>query len=88
MPFYYKIRQMIYVMNIWWPGTLLKKTPMQVFSCEIFERFNKIYFEEHLRAIASTNNQYLKARGVARTAPGPPPPLPPPASEIATERVL
>ena len=43
---------------------------MQVFSCEIFERFNKIYFEEHLQAIASTNNQYLKARGVARGGGG------------------
>ena len=30
------------------PVTLLKKTPTQVFSCEIFENFKNTCFEEHL----------------------------------------
>ena len=29
--------------------TLLKKTPTQVLSCEIFEIFKNTYFQEHLR---------------------------------------
>ena len=30
------------------PATLLKKIPIQVFSCEIYKRFKSNYFEEHL----------------------------------------
>ena len=29
--------------------SFIKKTPTQVFSCEIFENFENAYFEEHLR---------------------------------------
>ena len=34
-------------------ATLLKYTPAQVFSCEIYEIFKNTYFEEHLRTTAS-----------------------------------
>ena len=33
----------------------IKKTPTQVFSCEIREIFKNNYFEEHLRTTASEN---------------------------------
>ena len=36
----------------WKPVTLLKKTPTQVFSCEIFGNFKNTYFEEYLPATA------------------------------------
>ena len=39
--------------NIWGPATLLKKTPTQVFSCEIYKVFKNYYFEEHLWMFAS-----------------------------------
>ena len=32
---------------------ILKKTPTEVFSCEICEIFKNIYFEEHLRTTTS-----------------------------------
>ena len=32
--------------------TLFKKTPTEVFSCEIFENFKNTYFEEHLQTTA------------------------------------
>ena len=35
-------------MEFWGPATLLKKTPTQVFSCEIYKLFKNNYFEEHL----------------------------------------
>ena len=35
------------------PATLLNETLTQVFSCELSEIFKNIYFEEHLRTIAS-----------------------------------
>ena len=35
------------------PATILKKTPTQVFSCEICEIFKNTYFEEHQRTTAS-----------------------------------
>ena len=35
------------------PATLFKKTPTQVFSCEICEILMSTYFEEHLRTAAS-----------------------------------
>ena len=31
----------------------LKDTPMQVFSCEIYDIFKNAYFEKHLRTTAS-----------------------------------
>ena len=34
------------------PATLLKKTPIQVFSCEYCEIFQNTYFEKHLRTAA------------------------------------
>ena len=34
------------------PATLLKKTPTQVFSCDFWEIFKKVYFEEPLRTAA------------------------------------
>ena len=34
------------------PKTLLKETPVQVFSSEFCEIFKNIYFEEHLRMTA------------------------------------
>ena len=39
-------------------ANLLKKTLTQVFSCEIYKLFKKIYFEEHLWTSASKH--YLK----------------------------
>ena len=33
-----------------------KDTPKQTFSCEIYEVFKSIYFEEHLRTTASLNS--------------------------------
>ena len=30
-----------------------KEVPTQVFSCEYYEFFKKIYFEEHLQSVAS-----------------------------------
>ena len=35
------------------PVTLFKKTPTQVFSCEVFENFKSTYFEGHLGTTAS-----------------------------------
>ena len=35
------------------PVTILKKTPTQVFSCDIFENFKNTYFEEHLGTTAA-----------------------------------
>ena len=43
-------------LEFWRPVTLLKKTPTQVFSCEIYELFKNNYFEEHLW----TSKHYLK----------------------------
>ena len=34
-------------------ATLLKETPTQVFSCEYYQIFKNIYFEEHLQTAAS-----------------------------------
>ena len=45
-------------MQFWGPATLLKKTPTQVFSCEIYKLFKNNYFEEHLWMSAS--KLYLK----------------------------
>ena len=39
--------------RIMFTGALFKKTPTQVFSCEIFENFKNTYFEEHVRTTAS-----------------------------------
>ena len=36
-----------------WPATLLKETPTQVFSIKYSEIFKNTYFEEHLRTAAS-----------------------------------
>ena len=33
--------------------TLLKETPTQVFSCQYWEIFMKVFFEEHLQTAAS-----------------------------------
>ena len=33
--------------QFWGPGTLLKKTPTQMLSCEIYKLFKSNYFEEH-----------------------------------------
>ena len=38
------------------PATLLKETPTQVFSYEIYEIFKNTCFEEHLQATASQQN--------------------------------
>ena len=46
------------ILEFWGPTTLLKKTPTQVFSCQIYKLFKKNYFEEHLWTSASKN--YLK----------------------------
>ena len=35
-----------------WPATLLKETPIKVFSCGICEIFRNTCFEEHLRTAA------------------------------------
>ena len=35
-----------------WPATLLKETPINVFSCGICEIFRNTCFEEHLRTAA------------------------------------
>ena len=43
-------------LEFWRPVTLLRKTPTQVFSCEIYELFKNNYFEEHLW----TSKHYLK----------------------------
>ena len=45
-------------LEFWGPATLLKKTPTQVFSCEIYKLFKNNYFEEHLSTSASKH--YLK----------------------------
>ena len=33
--------------------SFIKKTPIQVFSCQYYEMFKNTYFEEHLRTAAS-----------------------------------
>ena len=35
------------------PAALLKKTPTQVFSCEIWEIFKNTFFTEHLRLLVT-----------------------------------
>ena len=45
-------------LQFWGPATLLKKTPTQVLSCEIYKLFKNNYFEEHLWTSASKH--YLK----------------------------
>ena len=40
-------------LQFWGPATLLKKTPTQVLSCEIYKLFKNNYFEEHLWTSAS-----------------------------------
>ena len=45
-------------LGFWGPATLFKKTPTQVFSCEIYKLFKNNYFEEHLWTSASKH--YLK----------------------------
>ena len=45
-------------LQFWGPATLLKKTPIQVLSCEIRKLFKNNYFEEHLWTSASKH--YLK----------------------------
>ena len=45
-------------LQFWGPATLLKKTPTQVLSCEIYKLFKNNYFEEHLWVSASKH--YLK----------------------------
>ena len=44
--------------QFWGPATLLKKTPTQVLSCEIYKLFKNNYLEEHLWTSASKH--YLK----------------------------
>ena len=45
-------------LQFWGPATLLKKTPAQMLSCEIYKLFKNNYFEEHLWTSASKH--YLK----------------------------
>ena len=42
------------------PTTVLKKTPMQVLSCEICGIFKNTYFEEYLRTTASKDIETLR----------------------------
>ena len=45
-------------LEFWGPATLLKNTPIQVLSCEIYKLFKNNFFEEHLWTPASKH--YLK----------------------------
>ena len=45
-------------LQFWKPANLLKKAPIQVFSCEIWKFFKKNYFAEHLWTF--TSKLYLK----------------------------
>ena len=47
--------------------TLLKKTPVQVFSCEYCEVFKNIFLTEHPRTTASKGLGINTSRDVART---------------------
>ena len=39
-------------------ATLLRRDPTQVFSCEYYQIFKKLYFEEHRRTAASVSNVF------------------------------
>ena len=45
-------------LQAWRPATLLKKTPAQIFSCEICRIFKNTYFQEHLQTAASDDDPF------------------------------
>ena len=42
------------------PATLIKETPTQVFSCEIYEIFKNTFFTEHCTLVAASGSKQCK----------------------------